>query len=542
MGWSLNDSDFYSGNWTTDNPLTAGVVDVNAGDLIVVFASTNTDSTFPNAITGEDESFTLRTLRQAGTYVSLLVGYIINASANAANTITIGFNNSTGATKSVHIFVFTPTAGVVTLDDQGWWQESTDWEGSPWETDSANNTGIDTIAVAGLVGRASITFSNHEIPSGVAADGVLDTEFMGGMYRVLTATGSIEAEVDVDDSSRNCAEMLCFNIGSAEPSDYPQYEDNGGIGTGTGTYVDVPFPSTVNENDILLVCVLDADDDSFDVPTDWAKIDELTTNSNASFAWYWKRAVGDESGVERFTSLSTAGSLVAGVMARYSGCITSGTPYDVVGGPTRRGVTQSSTINLGGVSTQDIERLVVAMIGVEDNLGITKASDYTEDFEVATTVGGDGSFSFQSQEVATARIVPADTCATGSDYWGTLVLALIPAPSFTAYQRAVTGGFPSQDGVLSRQFTAPRFIEGDEGFAASVIRQLTLGRDIIGGVDSSGDVARGLTISRALTGIQSYAGEVYRIFTAPRSVTGLWSAAGESYRKFTSKRSTSGEI
>ena len=183
----------------------------------------------------------------------------------------------------------------------------------------------------------------------------------------------------------------------------------------------------MDENDILWVELLDADNDSFDTPSGWNKVDELTTEANASFAWYWKRATGSETGTETFTSVLNAGSLVAGVMARYKNCITSGTPYDVVGGPTRNGVTQSTSITLGSITTQGANRLALVMIGVEDNLGISQAANYTEDFEVTTDIGGDGSFSFQSQPVASAGVVGAETATTGNDYWGTLVLALIPA-------------------------------------------------------------------------------------------------------------------
>ena len=205
---------------------------------------------------------------------------------------------------------------------------------------------------------------------------------------------------------------------------YPAYEDNGGIADGTDYAVAVPYPGTVNENDILLVCVLDADNDSFDVPSGWAKITEDTSNSNASFAWYWKRATGSETGSETFTSVLNASALVAGVMARFSGCVTTGDPYDTGFG--HETVNQGTTINIPTLDTADTERLVVAMIAVEDNTGVSQASDYTEAFDVTTTTGGDGEFSFQTQQVATDSTVPADTATTGNDYHATCVIALKP--------------------------------------------------------------------------------------------------------------------
>jgi len=109
----------------------------------------------------------------------------------------------------------------------------------------------------------------------------------------------------------------------------PVYIDNGGIGTGTDFAVTIDYPATVDANDILIAVVMDADNDDFDIPAGWAKILEYTANNNLSGAWYWRRAVGDEDGgTVTFTSTLTAGSLVAGIMYRFSGCVANGDPYE----------------------------------------------------------------------------------------------------------------------------------------------------------------------------------------------------------------------
>ena len=110
---------------------------------------------------------------------------------------------------------------------------------------------------------------------------------------------------------------------------YPVYEGNGGIADGADYAVVVPWPSGVAEDDILVVIVGDADNDSFDVPSSetWAKVAEHTTTAFFSAAWYWHRVTaGEESAPPAsttFTSVLDAGSPVAGVMLRFSGCTTN---------------------------------------------------------------------------------------------------------------------------------------------------------------------------------------------------------------------------
>jgi hypothetical protein len=207
---------------------------------------------------------------------------------------------------------------------------------------------------------------------------------------------------------------------------YPVYEDNGGIAAGQDAAVDVPYPATVNENDILVVIVGDADDDSFSTPSGWTKIVDFTTDGAFSIAWFWKRAVGDESGSETFTSALSAGQVVAGVMLRFSGCKTTGDPFDI--DVQTSGVTQSSTATIGSIDTSGSERLCCCLIGIEDNTGCDNdATDYSEVVDVTTTTGSDMGFCLYTRQMASAGTVPADSVGVGgNDFWATLVIALAP--------------------------------------------------------------------------------------------------------------------
>ena len=206
---------------------------------------------------------------------------------------------------------------------------------------------------------------------------------------------------------------------------YPVFESYGQIGTGTDYSVDVPYPSTVNVNDILICAVMDADDDSFDTPSGWFKTVEFTSHSNMSVAYYWKRATGSETGTETFTSTKNAGQLVAGIMARFSGCATSGGAFDST---STYGITGPGTnVNIPSITTLGDERLVFNIVVIEDNVSCTTAAPngWVPAFYVATGVGSDAAFKGQWLQVPTPDTISGDTCTLGgNDYHSTQCIAL----------------------------------------------------------------------------------------------------------------------
>lgn len=115
----------------------------------------------------------------------------------------------------------------------------------------------------------------------------------------------------------------------------PIWEENGTIAsTYFATSLNVPYPSTVNADDILIMVVWrTVTYQTFSTPSGWTSID---SNSYPSRRVWWKRATGSESGTQT-VSITNASDTTFGIMMRFSGCITSGTPYveenDGYGGP-----------------------------------------------------------------------------------------------------------------------------------------------------------------------------------------------------------------
>ena len=151
--------------------------------------------------------------------------------------------------------------------------------------------------------------------------------------------------------------LLDFSGYSHATITYPAYLDTGGIGTGTDAVVVVPFPSSVSNNDIAIVALLDADNDTFTVPSNWNLIREFELQPNCSTAWMWYRCNGSEGGTtQQFDSQLTAGSLVAGIIYTFSGCITGSTPIE---DPDQTFVSQAITYTNPAVTTDGIGRLAM---------------------------------------------------------------------------------------------------------------------------------------------------------------------------------------
>jgi hypothetical protein len=224
---------------------------------------------------------------------------------------------------------------------------------------------------------------------------------------------------------------------------YPAYEDNGGIFTGTDYNVVVDCPATVNANDILVAQLLDADDDTFSPPDgSWFPLYNCVHN-NASAGWFWKRADGTEDGASiTFTSVLDSGAGVYGVIHRISGCVTTGLPFEISFG--RTPTTQTDAPATHAIRTRGATRLAVSFITAEDDGAITGWSNFTEEANLSSTVGGDARLMCGSQQIASASNISTDTLSNvASEYTAVLTLAFSDeAVGVDTYDSGGTGSLP----------------------------------------------------------------------------------------------------
>jgi hypothetical protein len=252
---------------------------------------------------------------------------------------------------------------------------------------------------------------------------------------------------------------------------YPAYISNGGIGTGTDTSVAVPYPSNINANDVLFASIMDADNDTFDVPTGWGKIYEDGTNGSLSVAFYWKRADGTETGNVTFTSLLNSGSLVAGIIYRYSGCTTSGVPFEVMDGMAVVQAAGRTVTIIGG--TLGTDRLALALNIVEDNTytGFS-GPGWSGDSALSTTVGSDAHFIALSSPISTSGDAPNNAIFSysSSEYNGALELYLLPVPD-----APVTLNSPSEAADIGNDLTPTLEFTADAPSNLDVEYQVRIG-------------------------------------------------------------------
>jgi len=208
IGLQGNGSSYGSGS------LACAAFNVAAGELIVVAASTRDRDTWCTGVTDTaGNSYTVRSaIINTDGNCTQVMAYCLSSALQAGNIITCTYNNADNAGKQVIAAAFTPDGGdTVSLDASA--SAISGWEASPWETGTFTTTGNDEVGVAGVqCGSNTLTYSNHEMPSGTAAVALTGPgNGCDAWYKLFTSTqSSIVAEIDPSASQRYAMEVVCF--------------------------------------------------------------------------------------------------------------------------------------------------------------------------------------------------------------------------------------------------------------------------------------------------------------------------------------------
>ncbi len=192
-------------------------VAVTAGDTIAVFGGSYSGYSVTDISDSDDNTYVDRPELSQNNVLST-TAYCLSAK-NTTNplTITVTFEAGTGR-RTAACAVFQPDGGdTVTLADAS---TKTANEASPYETASdCNSASEDNACFVAFQGQYSNqTFSDQEVPSTFAADGVITTDTGGCTvyYRLITATlTNEEAETETSSTADYTAEMLCFKAEAA---------------------------------------------------------------------------------------------------------------------------------------------------------------------------------------------------------------------------------------------------------------------------------------------------------------------------------------
>jgi hypothetical protein len=252
-----------------------------------------------------------------------------------------------------------------------------------------------------------------------------------------------------------------------------------GLAYGARTNSSIPVPAGVAAGHIVLVHLY-ADDSSPTVtpPSGFTEITfsptPLTTGPTSQQHIYWKRATGADSGTYLFTHAAANTQAVA---TRWTGCVTTGTPLEVLGSAQR--TTAGTVTPAVSGTTAGADRLLV-FTGTEYSsptwtppTGFTEAVDFesvTVDYKAQATAGATGSVSATASgsNAQTATLIgllpvagapPAPGAGTASGTWtftGTAVgkrPAKGSASGAWSFTGAAVGRRPAPMGSASGSFS-----------------------------------------------------------------------------------------
>lgn len=170
-----------------------------------------------------------------------------------------------------------------------------------------------------------------------------------------------------------------------------------GLAYGTHTNSAVPVPASVAANDVILAIFHQDVSSSNTLVTITAATGftavtfspalQTTISEQTGLYLFWKRATGADSGTYSFTHTSTSTEAVA---IRYTGCVTTGTPLEVLGSALSNTAVSTSPA-VSGTTTQTNEMLVYAQNtwgtgAATPPTGFGERYDGASDLEVADKV------------------------------------------------------------------------------------------------------------------------------------------------------------
>jgi hypothetical protein len=214
----------------------------------------------------------------------------------------------------------------------------------------------------------------------------------------------------------------------------------------TGTTVDVPYPASLAEDDILILELYHNNSGgSITTPSGFTLINENTAGSKASRI-YWARAAGTESGdLTVTTNVYSCGA----IMSAWRGCIDTGSPIDddsVLTG-------FATTVNFIAITPSVDNCMIVGIIHIADDVAITPNASYTELFDYDI-----GYYEFGLEYALQTTATSTGTVATvigGNDSHHAHLIALIEKGG-QELSDTVSGGISLTDSILNVDYGVTR--------------------------------------------------------------------------------------
>lgn len=204
----------------------------------------------------------------------------------------------------------------------------------------------------------------------------------------------------------------------------PVYEGSGAMVGTINNNLDVPFPSGIEENNILILQIgtNQPPGNAIDVPSGFTLMLQNYTGS-MGYAMFWKRAAGTETG-NLTVSKNDFITSHYGVMSRYSGCVETGTPYTDL---TSISIASRSITTIAIPYNPLVISLGLAFFFQEDDIAWSVTSSvYTQAYLKTSTVDSDFTLALQSTDIIVGGDDPGDVSYSSgvADYTAAVGLLL----------------------------------------------------------------------------------------------------------------------
>ena len=197
--------------------------------------------------------------------------------------------------------------------------------------------------------------------------------------------------------------------------------------SGTGTSSTVTKPTGTADNDILIAIASNRVASDMTAPAGWTALvgqKSVSSNIHSTTVW-WKRASSE--GADYTFTWATSG-LYRITISAFSGCITTGSPFEDTDYTTNASPTTTHT--LPAMTSAGANRLAVGMISAMDDanssISFTVASGYTETQDAAGVIGHEGSY---IAVAAAGAVASAAATSSTAGYGMSFHALLIPSVS-----------------------------------------------------------------------------------------------------------------
>lgn len=204
---------------------------------------------------------------------------------------------------------------------------------------------------------------------------------------------------------------------------------------------------TLSVDDIMVACINAKDNQVWTAPAGWTKFVESNNTTAQRVTLAWKRAVAGDSGATFVFTVPVDNNITyAGVIAAWSGCITTATPIDATAPSVRLIAVAQDNVEYATFDPTETAAFVVAVGFYNDDLTTAGAMSgnnptFTNRWDLEDATGTDSSvFGYDAPSDGSPTLARQHTTTSMADAINVgVVFGLVAAPVVEGYSGRGTG-------------------------------------------------------------------------------------------------------